>query len=213
MKIPSLPKIDWKLDLDLRNNPTLARIQSLPTAGRLAVWAVALLLAWTAVDQWSWSWARVWNDRADRIEQALSESRQLANEIDQQAVDGAQTFGPVDPPVGESEGAERLAQAVVEVVKKHQTTNFSYDARASTRISTAGRSGTAQRLSKVTGEVGFEATPEETAKILTALESSPAIEAISKLDMHTRDGERRLVVNLTVEAWVTSSAAAARRSR
>lgn len=213
MKIPSLPKIDWKLDLDLRNNPTLARVQALPPAGRLAVWAVALLLAWTAVDQWSWSWARAWNDRAERIEQALRESSQLANETDQQAIDGAETFGPVDPPASESEGAELLAKAVVDVVKKHQTTNFSYDARASTRITAPGRSGAGQRLSKVTGEVGFDATPEEAAKILTALESSPAIEAISSLDIHTRDGERRLVVHLTVEAWVTASAPAGRRSR
>ena len=52
------------------------------------------------------------------------------------------------------------------------------------------------------GEVQFEATPEETAKIIADLEASPAIEGISSLGFQRREGERKLVVRLTVEAWV-----------
>jgi len=196
-------KINWKLDLDLQRHPAVARFRSMSLGGRLGVIAVVVLLGWVALEQWSWSWARSWSEQADRIQQALSDSRALANEADPQATAGAELFGPVEPPVGESEGAEKMAQAVVEVVKKHSTNNFSYDAqRASSRLAGGAAMSGGQRLSKVSGEVQFEATPEEAAKIIADLEASPAIEGISSLGFQRRDGERKLVVRLTVEAWV-----------
>jgi hypothetical protein len=196
-------RINWKLDLDLQRHPAMARFRSMSLGGRLGVIAVVVLLGWVALEQWSWSWARAWSEQADRIEQALSDSRALANEADPQATAGAELFGPVEPPVGESEGAEQMAQAVVEVVKKHSTNNFSYDAqRASARLAGGTATAGGQRLSKVSGEVQFEATPEEAAKIIADLEASPAIEGISSLGFQRRDGERKLVVRLTVEAWV-----------
>jgi hypothetical protein len=113
--------------------------------------------------------------------------------------------------VGESEGAEQMAQAVVEVVKKHSTNNFSYDAqRASARLAGGTATAGGQRLSKVSGEVQFEATPEEAAKIIADLEASPAIEGISSLGFQRRDGERKLVVRLTVEAWVFAARSSGR---
>lgn len=195
----------WKLDLDLDRHPTLARWRSLPRSQQIAVAAVGVLLAWLALEQWSWSWAREWSAEADRIERALSDSRSLASEVDPVTAAGAELYGPIDPPAGESEGAEAMAKAVVEVVKRHGTSNFSYDAqRASSSLAgapvTIGGSG--QRLSKVTGEVQFESSPEEASKIIEELEASPAIEAINSVRLQRRDGERKVMVRLTVEAWV-----------
>jgi hypothetical protein len=195
----------WKLDLDLDRHPTLARWRTLSRGGQVAVAAVVVLLAWLALEQWSWSWARAWTSEAERIELALSDSRALASAADPVAVKGAELFGPVEPPVGESEGAEAMAKAVVEVVKRHAHSNFSYDAqRASSSLPGAPVmiGGSGQRLSKVTGEVQFEASPEEAARIIEALEASPAIEAISSMRLQRRDGERKVMVRLTVEAWV-----------
>jgi hypothetical protein len=198
----------WRLDFDLDRNPTLARVRSLPPAGKVAVAAIALLLTWMALEQFSWSWARSWGDEAERIERALSDSSELASSEDPVARNGAEVFGPVDPPRGESQGAEAMARAVVEVVKKHAVNQFSFDAqRASTRLSggsSAGPFGN-QKLSKVTGELQFEATPAETAKIIAELESSPAIDAVSALRMQRRENEGKVMVRLTVEAWVFAS--------
>lgn len=195
--------MQWKLDFDLDRNPTLARFRSLPRGGKIGVIAVTVLLAWVALEQWSWSWARDWASECERIEQALSDSRQLASGADAMAVTGAELYGPVDPPGSESEGAEALAQAVVEVVKRHGTNSFTYDAqRASSRLAGAATVGGSQRLSKISGEVQFEATPAETAKIIADLESSPAIEAVSGLRIQKRENEGKVVVRLTVESWV-----------
>lgn len=201
------PPMQWKIDFDLDRNPTLARFRSLSRGGKIAVAAVAVLLSWVALEQWSWSWARAWADECERIEQALADSRQLAAGADAVAVTGAELYGPVEPPTGESEGAEAMAQAVVEVVKRHGTTNFTYDAqRASSRLAGGATVGGSQRLSKVSGEVQFEATPAETAKIVADLEANPAIEAVSALRIQKRENEGKVVVRLTVESWVYAAA-------
>ena len=205
--------MQWKIDFDLDRNPTLARFRSLPRGGKIGVVAVTLLLAWVALEQWSWSWARTWADECERIELALADSRQLAAGADAVAVTGAELYGPVEPPNGESEGAELMAQAVVDVVKRHGTTNFTYDAqRASSRLAGGATVGGSQRLSKVSGEVQFEATPAETAKIVADLESNPAIEAVSALRIQKRENEGKVVVRLTVEAWVYAAPKAAGRA-
>ena len=201
-----------RMEFDLDRHPTLARWRSLPRTGQIGVAAVIVLLGWLALEQWSWSWARNWSAEADRIEQALSDARRLAATPDASVSSGAELYGPIDPPGGESEGAEAMAKAVVEVVKRHTISNFSYDAqRASSSLPGApvmvGNS--AQRLSKVTGELQFESSPEEAARIIEALEASPSIEAVNSVRLQRRDGERKVMVRLTVEDWVF----AARRGR
>ena len=201
-----------RMEFDLDRHPTLARWRALPRAGQVGVAVVVVLLGWLALEQWSWSWARSWSAEADRIEQALSDARRLADAPDPSVAVGAELYGPIDPPGGESEGAEAMAKAVVEVVKRHTVSNFSYDAqRASSSLPGApvmvGNS--AQRLSKVTGELQFESSPEEAARIIEELEASPSIEAVNSVRLQRRDGERKVMVRLTVESWVF----AARRGR
>lgn len=203
----------WRIDFDLDRNPTLARIRALPKAGQLGVLAAALLMAWLALEQWSWSWARSWSEQADRIERALADSSELASSVDPVAGSGAELYGPVDPPGGESEGAEAMARAVVDVVKKHSVSQFSFDAqRASTRLGGAQTSFGNQKLSRVQGDLQFEATPAETAKIIAELEASPAIEAVSAVRMQRRENDNRVGVRMTVEAWVFASRSGAGRT-
>lgn len=203
----------WRIDFDLDRNPTLARIRALPKAGQWGVAVAAVLLVWLALEQWSWSWARSWADQADRIERALADSRDLSASVDPVAGAGAELFGPVDPPGGESEGAEAMARAVVDVVKKHSVSQFSFDAqRASTRLGGAQSGFGSQKLSKVQGELQFEATPAETAKIIAELEASPSIEAVSAVRMQRRENDNRVGVRMTVEAWVFASRSGAGRA-
>ena len=209
-----LRSLEWKIELDLERNPTLAKLRNLPPAKRAAVIVGAVLVAWLALEQWSWSWARQWGSEADRIERALAESRELAAEVDPVAQTGAEFYGPVEPPATENDGAQAMAEAVNSVVKKHSTTGFSYDAqRASTRLAGGGPfGGSGDRLSRVTGEVRFEATPIEAAKVIAELESNPAIEAISALRIEKLENESRVSVRLTVESWVFGARAPGRRA-
>jgi hypothetical protein len=204
--------IEWKIDL--QNNPTLVKVRNLPPGKRAAVFAGVALVAWMALEQWSWSWARAWSDQADRIQRALAESRELAASDDPMARSGAELYGPVDPPSSENDGAQAMAEAVNSVVKRHATSGFSYDAqRASTRLSGAVNiGGASDRVSRVMGEVRFDATPAEAAKIIAELESNPAIEAISALRIEKLENETRVNVRLTVEAWVFGARSAGRRA-
>jgi hypothetical protein len=207
-----LRSIDWKIDL--QNNPTVLKVRNLPPAKRAAVIGAAVLVAWMALEQWSWSWAREWSAQADRIQKALSESRELAGSDDPMARTGAELYGPIDPPSSENDGAQAMAEAVNAVVKRHSTSGFSYDAqRASTRLPGAVNiGGAADRVSRVMGEVRFEATPAEAAKIISELESNSAIEAISALRIEKMENDTRVSVRLTVEAWVFGTRSAGRRA-
>ena len=191
----------FKLDFNLDRNPTLAQIRSLPTAGRYGVIALAILAAYFAVDSWSWNWARTWNLEADRIQKILSDSAKItANSSDTPAI-GPETFGPVLPIGSESEGAQSMATAVVEIVKKYSTTNFSYDAqRASTRLS--GVSANGEKIAKVSGELQFECSADVFSKIVADIESSPAIESISSIRLQRKEVEKKLNVRMTVDTWV-----------
>ena len=207
-----LRSIEWKIDL--QDNPTLVKIRNLPPAKRAAVIGAAVLVAWMALEQWSWSWARAWSEQADRIQSALAESRALANSDDPMARTGAEFYGPVEPPSSENDGAQAMAEAVNAVVKKHSTSGFSYDAqRASTRLPGAVNiGGSADRVSRVSGDVRFEATPAEAAKIIAELESNPAIEAISALRIEKLENDTRVSVRLTVEGWVFGARSTGRRA-
>ena len=191
----------FKLDFNLDRNPTLAQIRSLPTAGRYGVIALAILAAYFAVDSWSWNWARTWNLEADRIQKILSDSAKItANSSDTPSI-GPETFGPVLPIGSESEGAQSMATAVVEIVKKYSTTNFSYDAqRASTRLS--GVSANGEKIAKVSGELQFECSADVFSKIVADIESSPAIESISSIRLQRKEAEKKLDVRMTIDTWV-----------
>jgi len=159
------------------------------------------LAAYFAVDSWSWNWARTWNLEADRIQKILSDSAKItANSADTPSI-GPETFGPVLPIGSESEGAQSMATAVVEIVKKYSTTNFSYDAqRASTRLS--GVSANGEKIAKVSGELQFECSADVFSKIVADIESSPAIESISSIRLQRKEAERKLDVRMTIDTWV-----------
>ena len=199
--------MNFKLDFNLDRNPTLARIRSLPPVGRYGVIAVGILAAYMAIDSWSWSWARSWNAQADHIQKIISDSAQIIEESDTTVHAGPELYGIVNPIAGESEGAESMAKAVVEIVKKYSTTNFSYDAqRASTRI--PGLSASGEKISKVSGELQFECSPDIFSKIVADIESSPAIESISSIRIQRKEAEKKLVVRMTVDSWVIPSKSA-----
>ena len=199
--------MNFKLDFNLDRNPTLARIRSLPPVGRYGVIAVGILAAYMAINSWSWSWARSWNAQADHIQKIISDSAQIIADSDTTVLAGPELYGLVNPIAGESEGAESMAKAVVEIVKKYSTTNFSYDAqRASTRIS--GLSASGEKISKVSGELQFECSPDIFSKIVADIESNPAIESISSIRIQRKEAEKKLVVRMTVDSWVIPSKSA-----
>ncbi len=191
----------FKLDFNLDRNPTLAQIRSLPSSGRYGLIALAILASYFAVDSWSWSWARSWNSEADRIEKILSDSAEIVANNSENPLIGPETFGPVSPVGSESEGAQSMAIAVVDIVKRYSTLNFSYAAeRASMRLT--GFSASGEKIAKVSGELQFECSPEVFSKIVADIENNPAIESISSIRLQRKEAEKKLTVRMTVDTWV-----------
>jgi hypothetical protein len=62
-----------------------------------------------------------------------------------------------------------------------------------------------RRIVRISGDLRFDAEPEDTAAIIAALEARPEVESISLVRMLRKDG-RTLGVTLTINAWVVQSA-------
>ena len=60
-----------------------------------------------------------------------------------------------------------------------------------------------EQLEQVIGDILFEATQEDALAVISALESSPWIDAVSNIRFTKQDG-RMIRVDLSVEAWVIS---------
>ena len=67
-----------------------------------------------------------------------------------------------------------------------------------------GIAGAGKVIEQVIGDIRFEATQENVLKVISQLESSPWIDAVSDVRLTKQDG-RMIRVDLSVEAWVVAS--------
>jgi hypothetical protein len=149
--------------------------------------------------------ARDFKTSADRISADLRVVRDTA--AMQQQIDSMQDtihgVGQVLRPRPAADGEIALNRAVNEVLQDFNISNDSFSARVRgslQRGSLPGLTGNspAQLLS---GELKFNATPDDAIAIIAALEMRPEIEAINTIFL-TRIAGRRVSVQITMEAWV-----------
>ena len=117
-------------------------------------------------------------------------------------------LGPLDALGSEADAEKRFNMAINEVLKQYTVFDDSFDYRGPSKL----RRGTlskviapGQQVEHITGDLRFDATPANAAKIIAALEASADIDAISSLRMTRQPGPRRVTVVLTVEAWIVSA--------
>lgn len=181
---------------------------ALPPRTRWALAGMAAIGLYVFVDDYCWTMARQWNQRADRLESLLDRGAALrepvAKDIDRAVV----AFGTVDPPESEAQSSQALAAAVNEVVKRHSIQNYSFEARSGGKLPSAALSGVVgagQRIERIFGELSFDASPADVGKIIQDLERSPAIDAVAQLRLTWREEKKKLDVKLSVEAWAIVS--------
>ena len=56
-------------------------------------------------------------------------------------------------------------------------------------------------MGRLAADLRFEATPDAASAVITALDSDPAIDAISDLRITYRKDTKRVAVQMTVEKW------------
>ena len=151
-----------------------------------------------------------WHDHADEMltevgEAAKSENRSRQLRAMREPILG---LGAVETPGNEAQGSNALNDAVNEVLKRHNVTRDSFNLRGATRLPRSTLSQiiqTNQLVQRITGDLRFDAAPDEAIAIIAELESSPMIEAISSVRITRVSGTRKVTVDLTVEAWIVSA--------
>lgn len=191
------------------------RVNELPRVVRWALGAAVALLAFVAWDDHVRPIAAAWSREADAIERQVEQAREAEQLV--RAIRGRddliRDLGPVEMPGGDDEGRQALHSLVVDVIRSYRTVrNDSFTlsggadrlpAAVSQRLLAAsGQAG--QRLVRISGDLRFDAEPEDAVAIVADLEARPEIESVSLVRMLRKDG-RTVGVTITLNAWVVQS--------
>lgn len=190
-----------------QSKPSLAaRWNALPVRWKWISAAVAAAIVFIAYTDLVWPIAERWNAESDRLEKILDRAAGNVAQLPPSLEAAVEALGPIQVPRTEAEGSLALAETITAAIGNHPVANFSFDARAGSRLPPAALreivSSSGQRVERVVGEVGFTATPEQAAAVIAELESSPEIESISRLRMVRSQTDRKVDVKMSVEAWI-----------
>jgi hypothetical protein len=191
------------------------RFNEMPRVVRWAAATVVVLLGFLVWDDHVRPLAEAWNRDADRIEMQVERARraeQLERSIRSRR-ELIEELGPVDVPSDDQQGREALHSLVVDVVRGYSSvTNDSFNlsggadrlpATVSARLLAGSGQGN-RRLVRISGDLRFDAEPEDATAIIADLEARPEVESISLVRMLRKDG-RTVGVTLTLNAWVVQS--------
>lgn len=144
-------------------------------------------------------------DRADRIAadvQMVRDTEALDQEI-KQLEETIHGMGAVQRPRPEGDGKIALNRAVNEVLQQYSISDDSFSTRVSGSLQRGSLPGltTETPAQLLTGELKFDASPDDAIAIIAALEMRPEVEAVNTVFL-SRIGGRRVGVQITLEAWV-----------
>lgn len=192
---------------------------SLPRAGKWLVVFVLFVAAYLLAIEPALDAANAARTRADNLEAALlRERRLLAPESDSgQTLElGMGNFGLPRHPAEAGARPEALQRTVNAVLLEHGVTNATYSERSGAigAEEAAGVVGAGFRLSRFVLDVSFDADPRVVIAILSALESSRDVTAVSRVRIdkgsagRARSGSsgsgRDVRATIAVESWIAA---------
>jgi len=192
------------------------RFRRLPRAGQWAIGGGVLVLALLFYSDYVLRWAGEWNEQADRL---LADAREAAGGSRrasrvQGLRDVIQGLGPVQRPADEEEAEMALNAVVNEVLARHTVSRDSFNYRGPSKLKRGTLSEILQpgeHVESISGNLRFDATPEEAVAIIAELETHPTVEAISDVRIAKQTGPHKVTVDLTVESWIVSRERRSRR--
>jgi hypothetical protein len=188
-------------------------ISALPRAAKWALVAlVAVALYFTVVER-TIDLINAYSAGADLSATTLNKYA-ASSEPQKRALDtlkiGFRTFGDVDFPADQTTRAGAFNSAVDKILKEQKVS-----AKSRTKNAPLGagplnaKVGPDQRIERMVRDIEFDATPEAVGAVVSALERSPVVAAVSKVQIRTIDskekGARQVHAAITVEAWFLSS--------
>lgn len=193
------------------------RFRRLPRALQWAVYAAVGMGGFVVVNDHIWKQAAEWRRQADSIQaqlQDVHDGRSIADKL-LKMQDTIVAHGRVSIPDSDDAeaGSDAFNATVTAVLKAHAVRKDSFDRRdlSNLKLDHASFVPAGQEAHYISGDLRFEASPDEAAAVIAELESSPNIEAVTSVRMTRLGGARRVKVQVTLEAWVLTASKSSKR--
>lgn len=170
-----------------------------------AFWAAVFTVAFLIWDSTVAELGSNWSAQVEQKELQLQEL-QSPTTLTSSVKNAIASFGEVELPREKSEGASALTESVHTILSNHSVKDDEFTRTKTTRMksgSLPGIGSAGENIEQVIGDIRFEATQEDVLHLISELESSPWIDAISNVRLTKQDG-RMIKVDLSVEAWVVA---------
>ena len=190
----------------------MARVQAWPRSTQWVFWAAVGTIAFLIWDATVADLGASWSARADKIEVQIKEVNTPIL-LTSSVKNSISSFGKIELPRSKAEGGAAMTDAVHAILSSHNVKDDEYTRTKSSKMKNGSMRGIAnsgQQLEAVIGDIRFEATQENILRIISDLEGSPWIDAVSDIRLTKKD-KRMIRVDLSVEAWVLSSSTRKRR--
>jgi hypothetical protein len=193
-------------------NEFLANVKTWSRAMQWAFWAAVITIAFLVWDATIAQLGANWSATADEIELQIQEVNTPIL-LTSNVKNSVAAFGAITLPRSKAQGAAAMTDAVHEILLSHQVKDDEYTRTKSSKMKNGAMRGIAnsgQQLEAIIGDIRFEATQENILKVISDLEGSPWIDAVSDIRLTKKDG-RLIRVDLSVEAWVLTTSSRGRR--
>ena len=193
-------------------NEFLANVKTWSRAMQWAFWAAVITIAFLVWDATIAQLGANWSATADEIELQIQEVNTPIL-LTSNVKNSVAAFGAITLPRSKAQGAAAMTDAVHEILLSHQVKDDEYTRTKSSKMKNSAMRGIAnsgQQLEAIIGDIRFEATQENILKVISDLEGSPWIDAVSDIRLTKKDG-RLIRVDLSVEAWVLTTSSRGRR--
>ncbi len=181
----------------------------LPRAARWAVSAGVIMLGLLLYVDHVVGLTMLWNEKSEELLANLRRASGGEGRLDRLDTlrDVVRAVGGVQEPRRDADAENAFNDVVSGVLKEHPVTRDSFSYRGASKLP----GGTLARVlgrevQKITGDLRFDATQEEAIAIISELEDSPEIEAITNLRITRQaNAKNKVTVDLTVEAWIIAA--------
>lgn len=192
--------------------------RTLPRSGRWLTWAAVFVLGYFAIVEPMLGVASSINLQAERYAAIIRRNNLGADEKrlqDATLTAGLRSFGKVNDPGDAKAGGEALTKRLNAIL----TTNGIKYVKIRDRVLSLPNNGPLSQtlgpgegIDRLIKDVEFEASPDKLLTILSALEQSPDVVAVSRVQLTKATGSgsrgstppKVLNVNLSIETWVRS---------
>lgn len=180
-----------------------AAFSGLPRVGKWVALAAVGYLVFLLFQFVVWPTADKLELRAERASRVLKAAAGRAEELPQDTIDRALVFGPNAIPGRDIAEKERFSNAIAAIMKKHGVADsYGFDARPQGLPSAILPRVAAQyggTMARTVAEVKFTAGPEAVSAVISDIDRSPFVDAITDVRLTYKD--RRVSAVLSVERW------------